>query len=152
MVNDKITEWMNFFLFYIKLSGMCSQWAYVCEWKESSSHGPTEVLWWRECINHPPEWCMWIVDFSWQIFTLTGCFILPFFVSWRLLKLQPGKLFPVGFILDGLIVKTSIVQSNFLSYVQCSRTSIKVVHHWMIAPANDKEISFLFFSQLTSLK
>ena len=47
---------MNLFPFYnIKLSGMCSQRAYVCEWKESSSHGPTEVLWWGECINHPPE-------------------------------------------------------------------------------------------------
>ena len=146
MVNDKITEWMNLFLFYIKLSGMCSQWAYVCERKESSSHGPTEVLWWRECINHPPEWCMWIVDFFWQIFTLTGCFVLPFFVSWRLL------VFPCWFVLDGLIVKNSIVQSNVLSYVQCSRTSIKVVHHWMIAPAKNPEISFLFFSQLTSLK
>ena len=46
---------MNHFLFYVKLSGMCSQWAYVCEWKESSTHGPTEVLWWGECINDPPE-------------------------------------------------------------------------------------------------
>ena len=35
---------------------MCSQWAFVCKWKESSSHGPTEVLQWGECItNHRPE-------------------------------------------------------------------------------------------------
>ena len=79
-------------------------------------------------------------------FHLDRMLCFAFFVSWRLL------VFPCWFVLDGLIVKNSIVQSNVLSYVQCSRTSIKVVHHWMIAPAKNPEISFLFFSQLTSLK
>ena len=83
---------------------------------------------------------------------MIGCFVLPFFCFMEVMKIAARKVFPHWFVLDGLIVKTSIVQSNFLSYVQCSRMSIKVVHHWMIAPAKDPEISFLFFSQLTSLK
>ena len=75
------------------------------------------------------------------------------FCVMEVIKIAARKVFPRWFVLDGLIVKTSIVQSNFLSHVQCSRTSIKVVqYHWMIAPAKDPEISFLFFSQLTSLK
>jgi len=68
------------------------------------------------------------------------------------IKISAWKVFPRGFVLDGLIVKTTIVQSIFLSYVQRSRTSIKVEHQWMIIPAKNPEISFLFFSQLTSLK
>ena len=83
---------------------------------------------------------------------MIGCFVLPFFCFMEVMKIAARKVFPHWFVLDGLIVKTSIVQSNFLSYVQCSRTSIKVVHHWMIAPAKTPEISFLFFSQLASLK
>ena len=76
-----------------------------------------------------------------------------FFCVMEVIKIAARKVFPRWFVLDGLIVKTSIVQSYFLSYVQCSRMSIKVVqYHWMIAPAKDLEISFLFFSQLTSLK
>ena len=96
---------------------------------------------------------MWIVDFFFPlIFTLIGCFVLPFLCHGGY-KIAAWKVFLRWFVLDGLIVKTSIVQSNFLSHVQCSRTSIKVVqYHWMIAPAKDPEISFLFFSQLTSLK
>ena len=123
MLNDKINEWMNLFPFYIKLSGMCSQWAYVCEWKESSSHGPTEVLWWGECINHPPEWCMLVFAFLKLIFSLIGFFILSFFVSCKLLKTAAWKvlLCPVWllvsfFFFDGLIVQASFVQSSF--YVQ----------------------------------
>ena len=66
------------------------------------------------------------------IFTLIGCFVLPFLCHGGY-KIAAWKVFLCWFVLDGLIVKTSIVQSNFLSHVQCSRTSIKVVqYHWMI--------------------
>ena len=79
-------------------------------------------------------------------FHLDRMLCFAFFCVMKVIKIAARKVLPRWFVLDGLIVKTSIVQSNFLSHVQCSRTSIKVVHHWMIAP------SFLFFSQLTSLK
>ena len=85
-------------------------------------------------------------------FHLDRMLCFAYFCVMKVIKIAARKVLPRWFVLDGLIVKTSIVQSNFLSHVQCNRTSIKVVHHWMIAQAKDLEISFLFFSQLTSLK
>ena len=86
-------------------------------------------------------------------FHLDRMLCFAYFCVMKVIKIAARKVLPRWFVLDGLIVKTSIVQSNFLSHVQCSRTSIKVVqYHWMIAPAKDPEISCLFFSQLTSLK
>ena len=91
--------------------------------------------------------------FFWTNFHLDRMLCFAFFCVMEVIKIAAWKVFPRWFVLDGLIVKTSIVQSNFLSHVQCSRMLIKVVqYHWMIAPAKDPEISFLFFSQLTSLK
>ena len=142
------------FFIYIKFSGMYSQWTFVCEWKESSSHyGLTEVNYGGKSVSNTP----WMMNADlWFFFTnfhLGRILLFVFFVSCRLLKLQPGKLSPVGlFFVDGLIVKTNIVQSNFLSYVQCSRMLIKVVHYWMIAAAKNLEISFHFFGHFTSLK
>ena len=107
-----------------------------------------------ERVHHSPPWMMYVDRwFFLTNFHLDRMLYFAFFCVMEVIKIAARKVFPRWFVLDGLIVKTSIVQSNFLSHVQCSRTSIKVVqYHWMIAPAKDPEISFLFFSQLTSLK
>ena len=126
----------------------------LCLWMERKFFTWTDRSTMVGRVHQSPPWMMYVDRwFFLANFHLDRMLCFAFFCVKEVIKIAAPKVFPRWFVLDGLIVKTSTVQSNFLSHVQCSRTSIKVVqYHWMIAPAKDPEISFLFFSQLTSLK